>query len=132
MKAMCDAILEKSADTDNEMLISLIEEGFISSKNGNLSAAFPVFSAETLSDTIWPLLKPLAEDICQSMIEICDIAAQILKDFIPRALRDKTEQLAFIHHQLDVMAFIIETMVKEKRLALPENNEKPCVFGVIK
>ncbi len=132
VKAMCDAILEKSADTDNEMLISLIEEGFISSKNGNLSAAFPVFSAETLSDTIWPLLKPLAEDICQSMIEICDIAAQILKDFIPRALRDKTEQLAFIHHQLDVMAFIIETMVKEKRLALPENNEKPCVFGVIK
>ena len=66
------------------------------------------------------------------MIEICDIAAQLLKDFIPRALRDKTEQLAFIHHQLDVMAFIIETMVKEKRLALTENNEKPCVFGVIK
>ena len=130
MKAMCDAILEKTADPNNDMLIKLISEGFISSNAGKLSAEFPVFSADMLDSTIWSLLKPLTEEVCDCMIQVCDLAALTLKDFIPKALRDQGAQLAFIHHQMDVMAFIIETMVDRNWLDIPEGNEKLCVFGV--
>ena len=129
---MCDAILENPADTQNDMVIRLIKEGFISSHNGTLSAEFPVFSSEMICGIIGKTLKPLAEDICDYMTEICDIAAQILKNFTPKALSAQAEQLAFIHHQMDVMGFIIETMVKKSYLVIPKSNEKLCVFGVKK
>ena len=63
VEAMGDAILEKTADPNNDMLIRLISEGFISSHDGKLSAEFPVFSADVFDSTIWPTLKPLAEDV---------------------------------------------------------------------
>ena len=130
VEAMCDAILEKAADPNNDMLIRLISEGFISNHDGNLSAEFPVFSSDMIDNTIWQILKPLAEDVCGCMIQVCDLAAQTLKNFIPKSLLEQGRQLAFIHHQMDVMAFIIETMVDRKWLAIPEGNEKLCVFGV--
>ncbi len=130
VEAMGDAILEKTADPNNDMLIRLIDEGFISSHDGKLSAEFPVFSADVFDNTICPTLKPLAEDVCDCMIQVCDLAAQTLKNFIPKGLLKQGAQLAFIHHQMNVMAFIIETMVERNWLAIPEGNEKLCVFGV--
>lgn len=130
VEAMCDAILEKTADPNNDMLIQLISEGFISSHAGKLSAEFPVFSYDMFDNTIWQILKPLAEEICNCMVTICDIAAQTLKNFIPKDLSAQGSQLAFIHHQMDVMAFIIETMVEKNWLVIPDENEKLCVFGV--
>ena len=130
VKAMGDAILEKAVDSNNDMLIRLISEGFISSHDGKLSAEFPVFLSDMIDNTIWPILKSLAEDVCDCMIQICDIAAQTLKNFIPKALLEQGDQLAFIHHQMNVMAFIIETMVGRNWLAIPDGNEKLCVFGV--
>ena len=130
VQAMCDAILEKAADPNNEMLIKLIDEGFISSHDGKLSAEFPVFSSDMMDNTIWQILKPLAEDVCGCMSNVCDLAAQTLKKFIPKALLNQSDQLAFIHHQMDVMAFIIETMVERNWLVIPEENEKLCLFGV--
>lgn len=130
VQAMCDAILEKPAEHNNDMLIKLISEGFISSQNGKLSAEFPVFSSDMIDNIIWQILKPLASDVCGCMTEICDIAAQTLKNFVPKALLDQCAQLAFIKYQMDVMAFIIETMVEKNWLVIPEDNEKLCVFGV--
>lgn len=130
VEAMGDAILEKAADPNNDMLIRLIREGFISSHDGKLSAEFPVFSADMFDNTICPALKPLAEDVCGCMIQVSDLAAKTLKNFIPKSLWDQGDQLAFIHQQMDVMAFIIETMVDREWLAIPEENEKLCVFGV--
>lgn len=130
IESMCDAILEKTADPDNDMLLRLISEGFISSHDGKLSTEFPVFSADMMDNTIRPRLKPLAEDICDCMIQICDLAAQTLKNFIPKTLCNQGAQLAFIHHQMDVMAFIMETMVERNWLIIPAGNEKLCVFGV--
>lgn len=132
VEAMCDAILEKTADPNNDMLIKLISEGFISSHDGKLSAEFPVFSSEMVDNTIWTILKPLAEEVCECMITVCDIAAQTLKNFVPKALIDQGAQLAFIYHQMEVMAFIIETMVEKNWLIIPHENEKLCVFGVKK
>ena len=127
---MCDAILEKKANLNNDMLLRLIDEGFIATQDGKLSAEFPVFSSEMIDGIIWQLLKPLAEEVCDCIIQICDTADQILKNYIPKALLPQSAQLAFIHHQMDVMAFIIETMVGKNQLVIPVKNEKLCVFGV--
>lgn len=64
------------------------------------------------------------------MTEICDIAAQLLRDFAPKALLNQCGQLAYIQHQMDVMTFIIETMVNRNALVTPQKDEKLCVFGV--
>lgn len=109
---MGDAILEKTADPNNDMLIRLISEGFISSHDGKLSADFPVFSADVFDNTIWPMLKPLSEDVCGCMLQVCDLAAQTLKHFIPKSMWDQGAQLAFIHHQMDVMAFTLRQWLK--------------------
>lgn len=130
IEAMCDAILEKKANLNNDMLLRLIDEGFIATQDGKLSAEFPVFSSEMIDGIIWQLLKPLAEEVCDCIIQICDTADQILKNYIPKALLPQSAQLAFIHHQMDVMAFIIETMVGKNQLVIPIKNEKLCVFGV--
>lgn len=130
VEAMGDAILEKTADSNNDMVGRLISEGFISSHGGKLSAEFPVFSADVFDGAICPVLKPLAEDVCDCMIQVCDIAAQTLKDFIPKSLWNKGEQITFLHQQMNVIAFIIETMVDRNWLAIPEGNEKLCIFGV--
>lgn len=129
-KAMYDAILENDADENNEMLIKLIDEGFISSDNSKLSAKFPVFDEEILNN-VYSILEPLSRELCDCIIRICDIACKELIKVVPSSLKEKCGQIAFIHHSLDVMAFIIEIMVEKDYLTLP-NNEKTCMFGVIK
>ena len=130
IKAMTDAILEQNADTNNDMLVRYIDEGFIKSDNGRLSAAFPVFDADVLESAVYSILKPLSEQISDCMINICDAAAAIVKDHAPKALQAKCGQLAAIHYQMDVAAWIVETMVDKRYLNVPTANEKLCVFGV--
>ena len=129
IEAMCDAVLGAPADETNEMLIQLIEDGFLSGKGGRLIANFPVFTEDVLAQ-IEALAEPLIEEVCSCMQEICDTATKTLKDYVPRALQSKCAQLACIHHQMDVMAFIIETMVKKKQLIVPDEKVNLCIYGV--
>lgn len=101
-KAMCDAILQKSANEENEQVIELINNNFISCKDGILYANFPVFDSNLFNTTIKEMLK----------------------------LKDKVGQLTHIHHQMDAMAFIIETMVEKGQLTVPEEKVNLCIFGV--
>ena len=68
---MCDAVLGKPADTENEMLPELIENGFILCKNGILSAKFPVFEKQVF-DKLSRLLRPVVEMISECMIKISE------------------------------------------------------------
>ena len=126
------AVLGKQADEDNENIIRMLETGVISSKNGMLSAEFPVFDAELFGGEVQELLTPMVDMVCDCMGKICDIAVETLKDYVPKALKDKCGQLAYIHHQMDVMAFVIETMVEKGELIVPEERVNLCVFGVRK
>lgn len=130
VEAMCDGILRKPADPDNEMEARLIREGFLSCRGGRLAAEFPVFSAELLEHTIRPLLKPLAEEIGGCITQVCGLAAQTLRPYTPRPLLDRYEQLAYIRHQMDVPALILEKLAEQKVLVLPEGRQALCVFGV--
>lgn len=130
VQAMTDAILEKEMDAGNDRLVSYIADGFIKNENGKLSAEFPVFEQAMLNGTIFDILQAVSTGIANCMAEVCAAAALIVKEHAPKALQAKCEQLAAIHYQMDVMAWIVETMIEQGYLTVPATNEKLCVFGV--
>lgn len=131
IEAITDAILERMADDNNDMIIQYINEGYILSDNGRLNAKFPVFTSACMNQ-IKELLRPLSEEVKKCMIQICNIAGKLLRNYVPKALGDKCEQLAMIQYQMTVMAWVIETMMDKKYLILPDKKENLCMVGVRK
>lgn len=129
VEAMCDAILEKTPDKNNETLPYLIENGFISSDGNKLSANFPVFDNATFKK-LEKILSPLAEIVADCMITVSDLAEPILADHAPEAVRSQCKDIAKIRHRLDVTAFIIEKMIENKKLIIPNEKVPLCVWGV--
>lgn len=127
--ALTDAILFKSADTNNDETVHYISEGYISSTNGKLSPEFPVFT-KTVFEQVEKLLAPCIEEIAAYLVDICELAADTLKSYVPKALKDKCAQLAYIHHQMDGIAFIAETMAERGQLTVPAVKTNLTLFGV--
>ena len=130
VKAMTAAVLGGSMDNENEMLINLIEDGFINSKNDKLTTNFPVFTSTQFNE-MWDLLKPISEEIEKCISEIVKIAGAILRSHAPKVLEKQCDQLASIKFEMDVVALIIETMVRKGYLKIPEVNEKLAIYGVV-
>uniref|UniRef100_UPI0040575DEE sigma-70 family RNA polymerase sigma factor n=1 Tax=Acetatifactor sp. TaxID=1872090 RepID=UPI0040575DEE len=129
IRAMTDAALFKDADEDNEQLIHLINEGIISSNNGRLFPNFPVFSDEVFHQ-LEDILSPMIEETCKCMIQICNVAEETLKNYVPKALKDKCGQLSRINYQMNTMALIIEEMAANGQLTIPDERTNLCMFGV--
>ncbi len=131
ISALTQAILLKNADEENEEVVRMIEEGFIFSENGRLSPEFPVFT-QSVFNNIYEKLEPSIMEAYQCMEKICRLAGEILADYAPKALKNRCGQLAFIHHQSNVMAYIMEALVEEKVLIVPDKRVNLCMFGVKK
>lgn len=129
IRALTGAVLFAQADESNDEVVRFINEGVIRANNGKLSPNFPVFSENVLEE-VKGILAPVSHDVCECMTQICGIATETLKDYVPKALKDKCGQLAWINHQMDVMAFIVETMVAREQLMIPTEKVNPCMFGV--
>lgn len=131
---MCDAILGRSSKEDPEVIAMLIRDHMIESRDGKLYPLFPVFT----EDSIWQLeemMIPLRDKIGDFMIHISDQAEALLRTYVPRDLTATLggiSDIAKIHHRLDVMAFILEAMVKKGLLTVPEEPTNLTVFGVRK
>lgn len=128
--ALSDAVMFKNADENNDQLTRLISEGFISSDNGKLSPNFPVFGGNIFYGEMKKLLEPVVNEAYNCMKNICEIAAECLKDHAPKALKNRCAQLAFIRHQMDSMAYIIEEMADRGQLIVPDKKVNLCMFGV--
>ncbi len=130
-EAMCAAILNEEPDKSNETLPWLIENGFVFCTDGRLSANFPVFSAATYQQLV-ELLKPISEMVADCVIEITDKAAQMLTEVAPAAVKEQCATIAGIHHGLDVMAFLMESLINSGKLMVPAEDTPLCVYGVRK
>ena len=130
-EAMCDAVLGNPADEKNAALPDLIEGGFLSCQDGILAANFPVF-AESAFNGLCELLRPISQAVADCMIEISDRAEKILMEHAPESVRTQCGDIAKIHHRLDVMAFLLESMVKRGMLTVPNEKVNLCIFGVKK
>ena len=127
--AMTDAALFRYADEDNDEVVHLIEQEIMTSTNGRLLPRFPVFS-ETTFERVKEELAFVIREAYTCMSEICDIAAENLRNYVPKALRDKCDPLAYIHYQTDTMAFIMETLVEKGFLRIPQEKTNLGIFGV--
>ncbi len=131
VEAMLDAVEEKDANTGNETLPYLIENGFIKSSGGKLSANFPVFSFSAFDELI-ELLKPVADTVADCMREVAQRAEDTLKNTVPEHLKEQCAPIAKIHHRLDVAAFVIEALIESGALTLPDEKVPLAVYGARK
>ena len=129
VEAMLDAVNGKEANEENDELLRMIEEGFIFSDKGTLSPNFPVFSRSEMEKAEL-LLEPLINVAYDCMAVVCDIAAEMLKNTVPKIHRERCEQLACIRFQNDAMAHIMNALVEQGQLIMPEGKANLCMFGV--
>ncbi len=131
IEAVCDAILENDADRNNQTLPWLIENRFIFSENGRLSANFPVFTNDVY-EQILDALEPAIAKTASCMIDISDRAAKILEKTAPAAVKNQCETVAKINHRLDAAAIIFEKLIADGKLYLPKEKTPLCMWGVKK
>ena len=128
-EAMCDAVLGKIADVENQTIPYLVENGFVFYRDGVLSANFPVFSEQVYKQLL-VLLRPLTETVAECMIAMSDKAECILRDHVPKAVRAQCADIAKIHHRLDVSAMLMEEIIGKGKLTVPSQKTPLCVWGV--
>jgi hypothetical protein len=126
------SVLMKSIDFDNEMLLKYINEGYIINNAGVLEPNFTIMPFEVYSNKLFGLLEPAADIVSECCNKIINTAAKIVKSYAPKALKDKCDVLAEVRYKMDTMAFIMESLVEQKLLLLPEKDEKPCIIGFYK
>jgi len=128
-EAMCDAILCKDANYENITLPWLIENNFVRCNDDKLSANFLVFETEVF-EKICKLTSEISEEVANCMIEISDKAEEILAEHAPASLKGQCEDIAKIHHRFDVAAFLMEELIKENKLIVPNEKTPLCIWGV--
>ncbi len=128
-EAMCDAILGRTADKDNPALPWLIEHRFIFCEDHQLSANFPVFDRDTF-EKVCLILSDIVEEVASCMIDISDKAGIMLAECTPASLKGQCQDIAKIHHRQDVSAFLLEKLIENKKLTVPEEKVPLCVWGV--
>lgn len=128
-EVMWDAILEKEANKENSTLPELIEGGFISCTGGILSANFAILRSSVF-DELCALLQPVSETVADCMIEVSDRAEKLLSEYTPASVRNQCKDIAKIHHRLAVSALLLENLIAEKKLAIPDKQIPLCTWGV--
>lgn len=130
-EALCDAILGKDANKENPTLSWLIENKFILCENNKLSANFIVFERD-IFDEVTCILSDIIEEVANCMIDISNQAEKILLEHAPASLKEQCSDIAKIHHRLDVAAFLMEELIKENKLIVPNERTPLCIWGVKK
>ena len=64
------------------------------------------------------------------MGKICELTTDICKKYTPKHLQDRCERLSYVCHQADVMGIVVEKLVDDGYLVVPEERTNLCVFGV--
>lgn len=129
-EAMCAAVSGMNADVDNDMIIKYIDEGFITSENGTLKANFPTIEATVLQKLNTEEFAPSIAIVRNAVAEICESAKAILKKNVPDNLKVKCDELAYVRHEMDAMAYIVESLVNKGYLTIPEKRRNLTILGI--
>lgn len=130
-EAMLDAILNCPVDKRRYATQRLVDKGFILSEGDTLCANFPVLT-EDVYHRVCDLLSPMIDEIAACMIAVSDNAEQLLKEYVPASVKDQCADIVKIHHRLDVAAFLLEALIEDNKLIVPEEKTPLCVWGVKK
>ena len=61
-----------------------------------------------------------------------ETASGLLAEHAPASVRGACADIAKIHHRWDAAAILLQKMVEDGRLAVPEEKVNLCIFGVKK
>ena len=75
-------------------------------------------------------LEEIFDELVFCMLEICNLAEGFFKKHTPKCFHDRCEQLCFVRHQADAMAIIVEKLVNEGYLIVPNEKTNLTIFGV--
>ncbi len=114
---------------ENPELPWLISEYFILFENNQLSVNFPVFSSSVFAKNC-TMLSVCIDAVADFMIANSNKAEKTLLKVDPVHLRTQCRDNAKIHHRINFAAFLMETQIREKKLAVPEEKMQLCVWGV--
>ena len=64
------------------------------------------------------------------MIDISNKAEAALIRTVPASLKDQCSDIAKIHHRMDVSAFLMEYLINDGKLTLPNEKTPLCMWGV--
>lgn len=128
---MCDAILGNTVQSDDMAVAQLVSENMINITDNKLSANFPVFTSRD-DYLMREQLKEIIDATVVCMQEICIKATEIFKKHSPKYFEDKCEQLCYIRHQADAMAIIVQKLVGDGYLTVPDERTNLTIFGVKK
>ncbi len=129
-QVICDGILNATiSEQDEEIVAQLIRRGVVALENGILKAKFPTFTTKQ-AHYMRQKLKNVIDATVECMDKICTMATKICRKYTPKHLQDRCERLAYANYQADAMGIIVEKMVADGYLIVPEERTDLCVFGV--
>ena len=98
----------------------------------SLAHFFNIFSLDKgdIFDKVTCILSDIIEEVANCMIDISDKAEKILAEHAPASLKGQCGDIAKIHHRLDVAAFLLEELIKENKLIVPNEKTPLFIWGV--
>ena len=72
----------------------------------------------------------MSEMVADCMIEISNQAAIILSEHAPKGVKHQCDTIAKIHHRMTVAALLMENLIENKHLFIPDEKVPLCVWGV--
>lgn len=128
--ALCDAILQRGTTENNsEAVAGLVSHGYVTVEEGTLHAQFPTFTSRANFE-MKNQLREIMDRTIMCMETICRSAAQIFKKHTPPPLRDRCEQLCYVRHQADAMGIIVEKLIEDGYLIVPDTQANLTMYGV--
>lgn len=127
---LCDAILNVPiSNQDQEAVAKLVQAGMLTVEEGKLRANFPTFASQQCH---WmrQMLKEAINATMECMDRICIMTTAICKKHTPKHLQDRCERMSYVFHQADAMGIIVEKLVADGYLVVPEERTNLCIFGV--
>lgn len=127
---LCDAILnDQVSNKDPEGAAQLVQAGMLTVEDGKLKANFPTFTSKQ-HHRMQQELKEIIDATMECMEKICAMTTAICKKYTPKHLQDRCERMSYVFHQADAMGIIVEKLVADGYLLVPDTPTNLCVFGV--
>ena len=131
-EVICDGVLRMPiTDQNQETIAQLVQEGTVTVEDGKLKANFPTFNTRQ-AHWMRQQLKEAIDATMDCMGKICEMTTNICRKHTPKHLQDRCERLAYVCHQADVMGIVVEKLVADGFLTVPEEKTNLCIFGVRK
>jgi len=127
---LCDGIRNAPlSDQDRDTVAELVQAGALRIEDGRLKADFPTFTGRQHRQ-MQQALQEMILTAVDCMDKICKMSTGILKKYAPKHLQDRCERMSYVYHQADAMGIIVEKLVADGFLQVPEERTNLCFFGV--